>query len=364
MPGEGSVFRRKSDGLWVAAISQGPRGNRVIHRRYAHSKTEARIALGNLLDELAARVMTDGTAVGVYLERWVSEARNIRESTRHGYSAVVTAHLSPTIGYIRLSDLTPLHVEAMLTELGPRMSAKTLRNTHVILRRALGQAVRAGLVTKNVASREFVDAPRVVTVDPVSLSHAEAHRFLDACHGDRLEALFVMALGTGLRQGELLGLAWQDVSTDGVISANVNVRHELVRRDGGYHLDDPKTERSKRAVPLSPSVRAALATHRERVKAAGFVPVASGPVFTNLSGAELSGSWLTHHFYDLLASAGVQRVPFKNLRTTFASRLAEANVSDRVIADLMGHTRTATTNRHYISTTASSAVDAIERLVG
>jgi len=359
MPGEGSVFQRKSDKLWVAQVSKGPRGDRIIHRRYARSRTEAREALAQLKVDLAASVIRPSTPVGDYLERWANEARDIRDTTRSGYKAVIATHLRPTIGHIPLAELTPMHVETMLSEFTGRMAPKTARNAHVVLRRALGQAVRGGLIPRNVAAREFVDAPKVPNVDPRSLTRDEVRRFLEACRGDRLEALFVVALGTGLRQGELLGLEWQDIG-----ETHLSVRQELVRRNGVYDVAPPKTERSKRSVPLAPHVKAALEAHRERVKAAGFVTIETGPVFTNLSGGDLSGSWLTHHFYELLAKAGIPRLPFKNLRTTFGSRLAESGVSDRVIADLMGHSRTATTQRHYISTSPTAAVDAIERLVG
>jgi len=287
--------------------------------------------------------------------------RNIRPTTRHGYEVVIRMHLVPAIGDFRLSALSPLHVERALSELGPRMSPKTLRNVHAVLRRALGQAVRSGLVTRNVASREFVDAPRVSVEEPRALSTDEVHRLLDVCRGDRLEALFITAVGTGLRQGELLGLAWQDVDLD---AGRIHVRHELVRRDGRYLRDELKTDRSRRVVPLAPPVRDALIAHRGFVIAAGFVPTATGPVFTNASGGALSGSWLTHHFYALLHTAGIPRLPFKNLRTTFSSRLFEAGVSDRAIADLLGHTRTATTHGHYIATSPAQALEAVARLVG
>lgn len=358
MAGEGSVYHRKSDGRWVAALSVGKRNDRVIYRRYARSRTDARLAL----DELRAGLTqpTDSTALGDYLERWVNDARDIRPTTRHGYRAVIATHLRPRIGHIAIGSLTSLDVERLLSDLEGTMAPKTARNVHVVLRRALGQAVRGGIVTKNVASREHVDAPKVPVLEPVALTGAEVRRLLEACRGDRIEALFVLAVGTGLRQGELLGLAWEDLDLD---AGYVHVRKELVRRDGRYHREDPKTDRSKRVVPLAPPVLEAMILHRDRIKAAGFVPVLSGPVFINTNGAELSGSWVTHHFYDLLLKAGVNRVPFKNLRTTFASRLAEAGVSDVVIARLMGHSRTATTRRHYIADRPEDALEAIARLV-
>lgn len=370
MPGDGSVYRRKSDGRWVAALSIGSRDDRVIQRRYAHTRAEARNLLAELIDQPTPATMT----VGTFLDQWVTEARNIRPTTRRGYRAVVTYHLKPTIGHIRLAELTPAHVETMLADLTGAMSPKSLRNVHAVLRRALGQAVRADLIPRNVAAREFVDTPRVTVDEPRALTTAEVGRFLEACRGDRLEAVFVVALGTGLRQGEILGLAWEDITPDAL-----HVRKELVHYVGIYEQrgrrrvtltrprdvrEDPKTPRSKRIVPLAQPVAVALDEHRGRVIAAGFIPTATGPVFTNLDGGALSGSWLTHHFYDLLAAAGIERLPFKNLRTTFASRLDEAGVSELTVATLLGHARTHTTRKHYISQTPESAVAAIAKLVG
>ena len=118
MPGDGSVFRRKSDGRWVAALSIGSRADRVIHRRYARTRVEAR----RLLAELIERQDPTTRTVGDYLAEWVRDARNIRPTTRHGYQAVVTFHLVPAIGHIRLVELTPAHVEAMLSGMTGTMS--------------------------------------------------------------------------------------------------------------------------------------------------------------------------------------------------------------------------------------------------
>lgn len=369
MPGDGSIYRRKSDGRWVAALSIGPRGDRTVLHRYARTRAEARTLLAELIDRPNPTTET----VGAYLGRWVSDARNIRPTTRRGYQAVVTHHLQPTIGHIPLGELTPVHVEAMLADLTGAMSPKTLRNVHAVLRRALGQAMRTGLVERNVASRQYVDTPKVEDVEPDPLTHDEERRLLAVARGTDIETHIVVALGTGLRQGELLGLAWEDIEptrtvtgADGIErpAPRLHVRKELVYRAGKYHREDPKTPRSKRVVPLAPHVAEALAAHRQRLIAAGFVPTATGPVFVNRTGGALSGSWLTHRLYKLEALAGVDHLPFKNLRTTFSTRLHEAGVPDRIIADLMGHTRTRTTQRHYISTTPEQAVEAIARLAG
>jgi integrase len=353
MSGEGSIFRRASDGAWIAQVSIGPRGNRRYVSRSAKTKAEARAKLDELRVEGARP--TAKTATGAYLERWVNDVRDIRPTTRDGYRAVVTYHLGPTIGAIPLDELTPLDVERALRHLEQRKSKKTVRNAHAVLRRALGQAYRAGMLPRNVADRDFVDAPKVPAYEPDALTEDETRRLIAACEGDRLEGLYVLAVGTGLRQGELLGLAWEDVTADAV-----QVHKELVYRDGKYKREDPKTDRSKRRVPLPPALAAVVARHRERVKADGFLPTSTGPVFVNTKGGAMSGSWVTHHFYALCDKAGITRRPFKILRATYGSRLYDAGVPDVEIAALMGHTRTHTTKRHYIARGTAAQVKAVE----
>lgn len=362
MSGEGSIYRRKSDGRWVATLSRGPRGGRQTVTAYRHSKAEAQEALADIrarVGPLDARSLT----VGAYLERWVRDARDIRPNTRSGYEAVIRTHLLPALGPVRLSELSPLHVEGLLAGIGGHLAAKSVRNVHVVLRRALGQALRAGLVRRNVASREYIDPPKVELAEPDALTVAQIARVRAVLPDHQLEAHVTFALGTGLRQGEQLGLAWEDVDLD---AARVNVRKELTYRDGKYQRVEPKTTRSKRSVPLAPAVVAVMRRHRERLVDAGYVTTSSGPVFVNTKGGALSGSWLTHRWYDLLAEAGVERKPWKILRSTFGSRLFAEGVPDRTIADLLGHTRTHTTHRHYIATSATSAdaLEAIGRLVG
>lgn len=358
MPGTGSVYRER--GRWIAQLAIGPRGQSVKVRRTRLSRVEAIAALEELREQrrpLSAATLT----LSAYLERWVADVRNLRPATQRAYANAIAYHIAPTIGSVSLADLSPLHVESMLADVGQHVGPKSLRNIHAVLRRALTMAVRAGLLTRNVASREFVDAPRVPVAEPRALSFDEVHRLLAVARGDRLEALFVLAVGTGLRQGELLGLAWEDIDAD-----RLSVRRELVRRNGRYSRDELKTPTSRRAVPLSPAVVAALVKHRAKVIEDGFVPTATGPVFTNLKGGPLNGGWVTHHFYALLREAKITRMPFHGLRATYSSRLAEAGVSDLDIARLLGHARTTMTKKHYIAAGAvpSAVLETVERMVG
>lgn len=229
---------------------------------------------------------------------------------------------------------------------------KSVRNVLGVLRRALTFAVRDGLLERNVAGREYIEPVRVPRAEPRIFSAAELAAITAAAHGDWLEALVVTAAGTGLRQGELLGLAWGDVDLD---AGRLDVRRALrrvagaTRRSGHYVRDELKTVRSTRSVPLAPSIVAALTAHRARLIAAGFVPIASGPVFCSQRGSELSAGWVAHRFYAICATAGVARAPFKTLRATFASRLHDAGLPERRIQDLLGHKpESRVTQAHYI----------------
>jgi integrase len=367
-PGEGSIYQR-ADGKWIAQLSIGPRTARRYRKRTRTSYRDARRALVELRAERDRGLSPSRATLSGFLAAWVRDVRNLRPTTRHGYEVAIELHIAPLIGDVRLSQLTPAHVEHLLGVLAERLSPKSVRNVHAVLRRALGAAVRGGLLSRNVASREYVDAPRVPAIEPRSLTAAEVRRLLEATRGDRLEALFAVAVGTGLRMGELLGLAWEDVDLErGLLHVRRGVRYVPGPRPraGRYVREELKTDRSRRVVPLAPALVDALAAHRERLIAEGFVPTATGPVFPNLRGGALSGSWLTHHFYDLLEAAGIPRLPFKNLRTTFASRLFEAGIPDRRVADLLGHTRTRTTHGHYIGATDewAPAIAAVQELVG
>lgn len=354
MAGDGSIYRR-DERTWVAQLSIGGRNGRRYVRRNARTRAEARVALDELKAEHRAGVKRSRLTTGDYLERWVAEVRGIRPTTRSGYAAAVQYHLVPNIGHVRLFDLSPMDVESLLTRLAPTMSPKMLRNVHAVLRRALTHAVRFGLVARNVASRDYIDAPSAIPAEPEAFTRDEVRALLDALKGDRLEALWTLAVGTGLRPSELLGLAWEDVTDD-----RLTVRHELIRLDGRYVRGEPKTDRSRRTVPLAPELVYALHAHRERMIAEGFVPTATGPVFVNLTGGALNLSWVSHRHSALTRRIGIRPLPFKNLRTTYGSRLFEAGVPSRRIADLMGHTRERTTQRHYIDTAGASGTDAVQ----
>lgn len=365
MAGEGSIFLMASSGKWVAQITVHSRGK----RRYLTetlgpiepTERQKKAAFTRLRVKANAPAAKTAETTGAYLARWVNEARNIRQTTRHGYGSAIVTHIAPVLGHVPLSELAPRDVERMLGRFEVTLTPKTARNAHAVLRRALGQAVKLGLIERNPASREYVEAPRVSTREPVAFTDAEIDALLAASREDRIGPLIAAAVETGLRQGELLGLAWQDLGKEPWTALQVDM--ELAYIDGRYQRSDPKTPLSRRRVPLSDIAREAFAEQERRLKQAGFVTVSTGPVFVNHRGKALTGDWVTHRLHELEVIAGVRPLPFKNLRTTFASRLNERGADEATIARLLGHAPgSRTTARHYIASSEAMARSAIELL--
>lgn len=354
----GSVYRRKSDGRWVATISVGPRGKQQRLIRYGPTKKAAEAEL----DELRKLVPAPGgpkTTVGAYLRSWLDVAgrRSLKDSTWRTYDAALRLHIDPAIGHLSLARLTAEHVDMMLATLtvaGPPdktgkptripMDAKGQRNVLGFLGRVLDVAVQRGYILRNVA--RLVEAPRVVRQEPEALTPDQARRIIEAVRGDRLEALWILALATGLRQAELLGLRWQDVDLE---AGQLRVVYSLARVDGQYVLDEPKTPRSRRAVALPDLATTSLRDHRARQleeRIAAGVPTLEGLVFVSPEGQPLNAGWVSHRWPVLAKRAGVD-VTMHGLRHAQSSLLVALGAHPRAIASRLGHSTIAQTMDRY-----------------
>jgi integrase len=188
---------------------------------------------------------------------------------------------------------------------------------------------------------EMADVPRMAEHELHVLDREQVRRLLETASGDRLEALYVLAISTGMRQGELLALRWSDVDLD---QRTVRVRSTLQRtKEDGYILAAPKTKGSRRQITLSTTARDALRAHRARQAAER---LAAGPawlgkydlVFLNSVGNPLDGMNLLHyHFYPLLNRAGLPRIRFHNLRHTAATLLLGRGVNPKIVSEMLGH---------------------------
>jgi integrase len=152
-------------------------------------------------------IVPERQTLGQFLERWLEDSvrPTIRPRTYASYADLVRLHITPVLGRVRLAQLSPQHLDAFLNQkLSQGLSASTVKYLHAVLHRSLGQALKWGLVARNVAA--LVDPPRIRREEAQPLDPNQAKSFLTAIRGHRLEALYSVALAVGLRQGEALGI--------------------------------------------------------------------------------------------------------------------------------------------------------------
>jgi integrase len=252
--GEGSIVKR-SDGRWMARVDLGwVSGRRTRKSIYGKTRQEVARKLS-----AALRAHQDGlplsderVTVGSFLHDWLASARTtVRPRTWQTYESYVRLHAIPALGRVPLAKLEPKHLQRLYAEkLAAGLSPTTVHHLHAVLHRALAQATRWGMVPRNVAG--LVDSPPMARHEMRTLNPDEAKAFLEAAAGDRLEALYVLALTTGMRQGELFRLRWQDVDLE---AHTLSVRGET------------KTAKSRRQIELSEvAVDALRATPPTRAK--------------------------------------------------------------------------------------------------
>ncbi|MDP9250262.1 MAG: site-specific integrase, partial [Chloroflexota bacterium] len=216
--GEGAIYRDPRNGKWIGMLDLGWQdGHRVRKTIRGESKRQVADELARLRTDRQRGIIpptNERTTVSAYLDAWLRDVRGtIRPSTLVSYEGHVRLHIVPRLGRLRLAELGPAHVRALLdADKAPGRSARSLQLTHAVLRRALNQALRDGTVARNVAS--LVEAPRVHRDEVRPFDPDEARAFLAAVRGDRLEALYTVAIALGLRQGEALGLRWADVDME------------------------------------------------------------------------------------------------------------------------------------------------------
>jgi integrase len=261
--GEGSITRRK-DGLYMARYTvQTPTGPK---RKTLYGKTRREV------DEklTKAKVDRDGGLVfdadklklGEYLERWLTDSvrDTVRPTTFERYEQMVRLHIRPVLGRLKLKNLTSTHVRGLYRQkLDAGLAPRTVQYVHVTLHKALKQAIADGLIPRNAT--EAVKPPQVRREEMQPLTAEQVRVLFETAKGDRLEALYVLAVTAGLRQGELLGLKWDDIDLE---VGTLQVRRTLTTAKGGPVLSTPKTKGSRRTVRLSQMALEALRSHLER----------------------------------------------------------------------------------------------------
>ncbi len=349
--GEGSIFKR-TDGRWCAAISAGWKDGKPLRKYiYGQSKGEVRQKLTKAKrdQDMGLPVAIERQKLSDYLAHWLENSAkpSIRPKTYVSYEQLIRVHINPGVGSLYLEKLAPQHVQQFMNDkLAEGLSTRTVQYLHAVRRRALGQALKWGLVARNVAT--LVDAPRVEHKALRPFTPDEAQKFLEAVKGDRLEALYSVALSLGLRQGEALGLRWDDVDLE---NGTLTVRYALQRVNSKLELVEPKTKKSRRTIALPSVAVNALTKHKltqdsER-QWAGDRWQETGHVFTSTIGTPLDDCNVTHQFHRILKTAGLPRLRFHDLRHTCATLLIAQGVHPRYVMDILGHSQIALTMNTY-----------------
>ncbi len=370
--GEGSITRRK-DGLYMARYTVQTATGSKRKALYGKTRSEVAAKLSKALADREGGLTFDAgnLTVGEYLARWLSDSvrGTVRISTFERHEQIIRAHLAPAFGRAKLKTLTPAHVRSLHREkLDAGLAPATVRKIHSTLHKALSQAVADGLIPRNAAD---VKAPRPAPEEMRPLSEAEARTFLDAARkaGDRFEALYVLAITTGLRRGELLGLRWDDADLD---RGTLRVGRALVREGGRHVLGETKTRRGRRRVNLTSRTVAALKAHRKsqlekRVRLAGLYED-HGLIFTSENGTPLNpGNLVKRSFKPLLKRAGLPEIRFHDLRHTCATLLLGRGVHPKIVQELLGHATiamTLDTYSHYLPSMGDQASGAMGDALG
>lgn len=366
--GEGTVFLRK-DGRWSASITLSDGTRKTI---YAKTKTEAADLKQKLLQEAAKGEMeqfTSNQTVEVFLFSWLEDTvkPNLRWGTYEHYRWC-TMHVVAEIGNIQLQKLTPQHIQRLHAKKRVQgCSPQSVKHMHRMLGKALNDARRWGLIERNVVS--LVTPPRVPRYEMKVFTAEQARQFLAAAEGHFLEALFVVAITTGARQGELLGLTWDDVNFQ---AGKLHIRRTLDRQRGkGLVLVEPKTERSRRTIQLTDLALEVLKKHQKnQQQLKGYGEPGWNEhnlVFCNHFGRPLDHAVLMNdYFHPLLMKAKLPQIRFHDLRHTAATLMLQLDVHPKVVQEMLGHSSisiTLDTYSHAVPTMQMGAVGLLSNLL-
>jgi len=370
MPGQ-IIRRGKNKYLVRIPLGSSADGKRLYHNKTINgTKKDAQRYRTKILRkrDLGELVEPSKELLGLYLERWLETAARprIAPSTFATYSNYVSIYLKPGLGDKGLSELEALEIQEFYNGLGDKgLSPKTVKNIHGVFTNALKQAVKWQLIRTNPA--DHVDLPKDERREMQVFTREQAAQFMEATIYSPHKALFSLLLSSGMRPGEALGLKWGDVDMK---AGRVHVQRALSKTKTGWVLREPKTARSRRAIPLPPSVMNDLKEHRaaqleERLKTGSYND--RDLVFADRTGEPLSPKEVYRkHFIPLLRDAGLPKIRMYDLRHTCATLLLAAGENPKVVSERLGHasiTLTLDTYSHVLPDMQDRATAKLENIL-
>jgi len=362
---EGSIHQR-SNGTWrVQIYLDGKRTGKTFK-----TKAEAQNWLQEMQYQLRRGFDLEGSQItlGEYLQQWLdAKSVSARETTIYQYRLQVKNHIIPYLGDVPLQDLHLARIERFYTELiASGVGVRTVRYVHGVLHRALEKAMQYDLVIRNPA--HGAAQPKYAHKEMTVLDEYQVPQFLIAARGSSYEALYHVAIKTGMRQGEMFGLKWTDLQWQ---SGTLLVQRQIKRVPGsGWQFAEPKTNAGRRTIRLGEGTLQALRIHRERQerqkKGANGGWKEHGLIFPNSVGTPGDPSNLRKDFLRILQSAMLPKLRFHDLRHTAASLMLNNGVPPIVVSRILGHAKPSTTMDiygHLLSNMQGEAARIMDELV-
>jgi len=358
-------YKGKRKESWQVVVSLGwdPETGRYRQKRVTvnGTKKDAERVLRELLQQVEDGTFVDPGKITIaeYLHKWLeTHKQNLAPSTYRRYRVAVEQHIIPCLGSIPLGKLQPLQIQDFLAKeleegrkdnkksTGRGLTPATVRYTYTVLHKALKDAVKWQMLYRNPA--DYVTAPKAKREEPVVLDEQHVKKLLNELKGTYLYMPTYLAIYTGMRMGEILGLTWQDVDLDRGV---VTIRQASIQRNADKpEFGQPKTAKSRRRVDISPSVVRELREHR---KCQLELKLKAGPqwedfnlVCSHENGRPVNPPTLSSRFSRTASKLGLP-VTFHGLRHTHASLLIKAGVPAKVISERLGHSSIRTTMDTY-----------------
>lgn len=369
--GSGMQPRQRKDGLWEVRYSAGINpGNGKPIRKSLYGKTAAEVA--EKLRAVTASI-DNGTfmepqkmPLGQWLDIWLNEyCGAIKTGTLKSYGDNVKNHIKPDLGALRLCDVQPHEVQRFINGLQRKdLSAKSIKNIHGVLCKALSEAVRIKYIPSNPASGCIL--PKVVRDEIHPFEAEEISVFMDAIKGNPSEPLFFVALNTGMRLSEILGLRWNRVDFP---KAMIKVDAQLLvkrGKDTSRELGLPKNSKPRSFKPAPAVMDCLRSVERQqkewRLQAGPMWNNPLGLVFTNEVGQEIPHATVEHRFSRILESAGIEAHRFHDLRHTFTVESLRAGVDVKTVSEMLGHSSVSFTLDVYGHVTKAMQDEAANKL--
>jgi integrase len=339
---EGSVYKR-SNGNWRAQLTingkrTGYSGKTKEECTNWINKTKEQVKQG--YDFYGGNV-----TLAVYLKRWLEGYKvSIKPKTHHRYKYLTERYIIPQIGLIQLKNLNAIDIEKFYSDMVlENIGVRTIRLCHAVLHRALEKAISYSMILRNPASD--VALPQYNPAEMKIWDENQATIYLIAAEGSKYQALYHLALSTGMRQGELFGLKWIDLHFN---SGSLQVQRQIQFVPGqGSVFQDPKTRAGRRTIKLGEGVLHALRQHKEKqasmIAVAGKRWVNNDLIFPNSVGNPQNTSNLRRDFNKYIEIAGLPRIRFHDLRHTAASLMLNNGVPPIVVSRILGHSKPSVT---------------------